>query len=103
LGWKKKGRRKPKGMRMPKRKANKTANVCANIYDGEFQATTFDCVGVLVCRFALCSLMPPDGSEECVYSEHSSCVCPQARYVALKSLRDKLSKELKSIEDILEG
>lgn len=87
---------------MPVKKATKTANVCANIYEGEFQLT-FDCVGVMVCKFALCQMMPPDGSDECTYREHGSCLCPHAKSAALESLRSKITKELKQLEECLEG
>ena len=87
---------------MAAKKATKTANICANIYEGEFQIT-FDCVGVAVCRYALCSMMPPDGSEECTYRDHGSCLCPHAKHKALESLRSRLTKELKQIEEDCEG
>jgi hypothetical protein len=83
---------------MSAKKATKTANICANIYEGKFQLS-FDCVGVETCRFALCSMMPPDGSEECTYRDCGSCICPHAKYAALESLRNKLTKELKYIEE----
>jgi hypothetical protein len=82
--------------------ATKTTNICANIYEGEFQIS-FDCVGVEVCRFALCPVMPPDGSEECTYREHGSCLCPHAKSAALESLRNRLAKELKQLEEDLQG
>jgi hypothetical protein len=76
----------------------KTANICANIYEGEF-ILSFDCVGVQTCRFALCSVMPPDGSEKCTYYDYGSCLCPHAKYVALETLRNRISKEMKQYED----
>ena len=87
---------------MSAKKATKTANICANMYEGEFQLS-FDCVGVDVCRFALCPVMPPDGREECTYREHGSCLCPHAKYAALESLRNRLTKELKQLEEDCEG
>lgn len=86
---------------MSVKKATKTANVCANIYESEFQLS-FDCVGVEVCRFALCPVMPPDGSDECTYREHGTCLCPQAKYAALETLRNRLTKEMKQIEEDLQ-
>ena len=83
---------------MSAKKATKTANICANIYEGEFQLN-FDCVGVEVCRFALCPIMPPDGSEECAYSKYGSCLCSHAKSAALKSLKNRLTKELKQLEE----
>jgi hypothetical protein len=84
-----------------KKKASKSANICANIYEGEF-TLSFDCVGVETCRFALCPMMPPDGSEECTYREHGACLCPHAKSAALESLRNRLAKELKQLGDDLE-
>jgi len=83
---------------MSAKKATKTANVCANIYEGDF-SVNFDCVGVEVCRFALCFVMPPDGSDECSYRDHGSCICRHAKHAALESLRNKLTKELKQLEE----
>ena len=79
---------------MPAKKATKTANVSVNLYDGEFQLI-FDCGGVEACRYALCSMMPPDGSEECIYREYGSCVNPPAQCAALETLRNRLAKEMK--------
>jgi len=79
-------------------KRGKTANICANIYEGEF-SINFDCVGVGMCRFALCHAMPPDGSEECTYREHGACLCPHAKATALVALRNKLTKELKQYSE----
>lgn len=87
---------------MSAKKATKTANVCANIYEGEFQIN-FDCVGVTVCRFAMCSMMPPDGDEECTYRDYGSCILPHAKHAAIESLRNRLSKELKRIEEDFKG
>lgn len=86
---------------MPAKKATKTANICANIYESEFQLN-FDCVGVDVCRFALCPMMPPDGSEECTYREYGSCLSGHAKTAALESLRNRLTKELKQLEEARE-
>ncbi len=87
---------------MPAKKATKTANICATVYEGEFQLN-FDCVGVAVCQFALCPVMPPNGSEECTYLEHGSCRCPHAKYAALESLRNRLTKELKLMQEDEDG
>lgn len=79
---------------MPVKNAIKTANVCANIYEGEFMLN-FDCVGVEKCRHALCPIMPPDGQEECAYCEHGSCRRTLAQIAALELLRTKINGELK--------
>lgn len=84
------------------KKASKTANICANIYEGEF-LISFECVGVDACRFALCPVMPPDGSEECTYRDCGSCICPQAKDAALESLRNRITKELKQLRENYEG
>jgi hypothetical protein len=83
---------------MPAKKATKTANIGATFYEGDFQLS-FDCVGVEVCRFALCPVMPPDGSDECTYREYGSCRCQHAKYAALESLRNRITKELKQLEE----
>lgn len=87
---------------MAAKKATNTANVCANVYEGEFQLN-FDCVGVTMCRFALCHVMPPDGSEDCAYRDYGSCMLPHAKHAAITSLRARLAKELKQLEENLEG
>lgn len=84
------------------RKAKTVANIYGAIYDGNFDIN-FDCVGVEKCRFALCSLMPPDGSEECTYREHGSCRSPNSKLAALEGLRDRLTKELKQLKEDFEG
>lgn len=83
------------------KKATKTANINAGIYDGQFQVDC-DCVGVEVCRFALCPVMPPDGSEECAYREYGACQSPQAKCAAIESLRARLLKELKLQQEVME-
>lgn len=87
---------------MSAKKATKTANVCATVYEGSFDIS-FDCVGVMMCRFALCSFMPPDGSEECCRREHGTCLCPNAKHAALESLRNRLTKEMKKLEEDCQG
>ena len=86
---------------MPAKTATKTANVCVNIYEGEFQLN-FDCVGEQLCRYTLCHVMPPDDSEECTFREHGSCLCKAAKYAAIEHLMKKLSKELKQMAEELE-
>jgi len=78
-----------------------TANICASIYEGGF-TLDFNCVGVEICRFALCSMMPPDGSEECTYREHGSCLSPHAKHKALELLKNRLTRELKQLKDDLD-
>ena len=87
---------------MPAKKATKTTNICATIYEGNFDIT-FDCVGVEVCRFGLCSEMPPTGREACTFSEHGSCRRAAAQFAALETLRIRVAKELKRIEEDFEG
>ena len=83
---------------MSAKKATKTANVNAALYNGEFQVG-FDCVGVEACRFAFCSEMPPDGSEECFFQEYGSCKRPVAQHTALETLHNRIKRELKQYED----
>lgn len=80
------------------KKATKTANVNVTLYDGEFQVG-FDCVGVEVCRYALCSEMPPDGSEECFFRQHGSCIRPPAQYSALEKILNRITKEMKKYDN----
>lgn len=86
---------------MPAKPATKLPNVSASIYQGELQMI-FECVGAEACKFALCQMMPPDGSEACFFSEYGSCSCPGAKYAAIKGLRGRLAKEMAeaaSLED----
>lgn len=78
-----------------------TANICASVYEGEF-TLDLSCVDVEKCRFALCSLMPPDGSEECTYREHGSCLSPDAKHAALDLLKNRLTRELRQLRDDLD-
>ena len=87
---------------MPAKTATKTANICANIYEGKF-IVSFDCVGVLECEFALCPTMPPDGNDECVFREQGTCLSPCAKCAAVERIRKKLASELKQIEEDLEA
>lgn len=80
------------------KKATKTANICANIYEGHFDIN-FDCVGVLVCKYARCELMPPNRDYPCWSLEHGSCRSPHAKLAAIELLRSRLSKEKKDIEE----
>lgn len=76
------------------KKSSLTANVIADIWDGEF-SLNFECVGTRLCRFALCPIMPPDGTEECVAKEYGACRSPQAQFAAIEALINNLKKELK--------
>ncbi|MDA8428168.1 MAG: hypothetical protein M0T70_02830 [Geobacteraceae bacterium] len=83
---------------MAAKKATKTANVSISLYDGEFQIG-FDCVGVMVCQFAMCSEMPIDGKEECFFKEYGSCRRPAAQQTTLERLINRLKRELKQLEE----
>lgn len=87
---------------MPAKPAIKTANVVATFYEGAFDVT-FDCVGTVVCKFAMCSEMPIDGTEECFFREHGSCIRPAAQQASLEKLINRLKKELKQLEKGSEG
>lgn len=82
---------------MPAKKATKTANIVANIYEGKFDIS-FDCVGITICKFPMCSLMPPDGSEECFYNQHNQCLSPHAKKSALEALLNNIKAEIKYME-----
>lgn len=84
---------------MPAKRATKSANINATLYDGDFQLG-FDCVGVEVCRFALCSFMPPTADEECFFLEHGSCKHPQAQHAALDAFCSRIKRELKRYSDM---
>jgi len=83
-------------------KATKTPNVVTTLYDGNFDIT-FDCVGTTICKFAMCSEMPIDGTEECFFREHGSCRRPAAQQTALEAIINRLKKELKRLEEDSEG
>lgn len=83
---------------MPVKPATKTANVCANLYVGEFMLN-FDCVGVEICQYALCEIMPPEAESKCTYYDYGSCICAAAKYAALKLLRDRLAKEMQQLDE----
>lgn len=76
----------------------KYPNVTAALYDDEYQLN-FDCVGVETCRFALCSIMPPTGDEECVSREYGACRCIPAQTAALEALRKKIGQTLKDLKE----
>lgn len=83
---------------MAAKRAASSANINSSLYDGDFQVG-FDCVGVQQCRYALCSIMPPDGSEDCCFQNYGSCSQVAAQNAALKKLRDRLTKELRDRAD----
>jgi hypothetical protein len=75
----------------------KSANINATLYDGEWQVN-YDCVGVGTCRYALCSIMPPSGDEECAYREYGACRCLPAQYAALGAFKNRAARELTRIQ-----
>lgn len=83
---------------MAAKKATKTANVVATLYEGSFDIT-FDCVGTMVCKFAMCSMLPIDGTEECFFREYGSCRRPAAQQTTLEMLINRLNKELKQLKE----
>lgn len=80
------------------RKATKTTNINAGIYEGELHLD-FACVGLDMCKFALCPVMPPTGDDECCYRDHGNCQSPVAKQVALETLVTRLKRELKKLEE----
>lgn len=87
---------------MPAKKATKTANIVAVLYDGKFDVT-FECVGVTQCMYVLCYTMPPDGNDPCVYCHHGSCGSIQAQIKALALIKNKLTYELNKREETEES
>ena len=83
---------------MSAKKATKLPNVGAYTYEGSF-SLDFSCVGVEVCRFALCEIMPPNADSNCCYNDHSTCISPVAKPAALEILLSKIKKELKQYEE----
>ena len=71
---------------------NSKPQICATIYDGQFDVS-FDCP--VLCAFAICSIMPPDGSEECCYRQNGTCRRILAQIVAIEELRRLLGHELR--------
>jgi hypothetical protein len=83
---------------MSAKKATKTTNVVATLYEGAFDIT-FDCAGADLCKFTLCEIMPPGPDSECCYRDHGACMCPPAKQAALETLKNRLVKELKEMAD----
>ena len=83
---------------MSTKKATKMTNVVATLYESTFEIT-FDCVGTMVCQFAMCSEMPIDGKEECFFRGHGSCRRPAAQHTALEILHNRIKKELKRYKE----
>lgn len=81
--------------------AKKHINTNATLYDGEFMFD-YTCVGPEICKYALCPVMPPDGSEDCTYYDYGNCLCSPAKYAALESLRNRLTRELKQLKEDIE-
>lgn len=76
----------------------KTANIYASLYDGKLDVG-FDCPGAESCRFALCALMPPDGSRDCYFHENGACRQQTAQYDALERLMKRLKGKMKELGD----
>jgi hypothetical protein len=77
--------------------AKKTASVCVSLYDGNFEMG-FDCVGVESCRFALCSVMPPDGTEDCAYNS-GACRSINAQIAAANNLKSMITKKMNKLTE----
>ena len=72
-------------------------NINACIYDNT-SSIDYDCIGVAVCKFALCSIMPPTGDEQCTYNNYK-CDCASAQLAALKELQKTINKAIKELEE----
>lgn len=78
-------------------KRNMKPNTMIQLYENDV-TITYDCVGVEQCMYAICAMMPPDGTEECTYSEHNTCNNIDARLASIKVLQTKAMAEAKRIE-----
>lgn len=78
--------------------AKKHTNICVSAYDGELDIS-YDCIGPEKCKYGLCIVMPPDGTEDCTYSKYGTCHFPSARCAAVENLRNRLTRELKHLKE----
>lgn len=76
------------------------ANICATNYDGDLDIN-YDCSGPENCKYALCTITPPNGDDDCTYSNCGTCHLPTARFAALESLRNRLTRELKQLKEAI--
>ena len=78
------------------------ANISVTLYDGSFDVS-FDCDGVLTCKYCLCDLMPPQSeNDHCAYNKWGSCYNVSVNIAAMESVRRRLSQRitrLKSDDD----
>ena len=86
---------------MSAKRHTKTANINACIYEGDSDVS-FDCVGVLACKFALCHTMPPTGDDECCCRDQGTCLSVSAKIEALRCLTLKIKGWMKQLEEDLE-
>lgn len=73
-------------------------NINAFIGHGELDLT-YECGGVMQCKYALCTEMPPTGEEDCFDYHYGACDNQLVREVGLKALRDRLTRELRRIAE----
>lgn len=83
---------------MSAKKVTQYPNLSANLYDGNFD-TSFECIGVERCQFALCPEMPPTGDDECCYVEYGVCRRVSAQLEALRILRIRVTTMMKGLEE----
>lgn len=78
----------------------KYPQIGADTWEGKL-TLTFNCPGL--CAYALCPMMPPDGTEPCVYREYGACRNISAQIEAIKALRRSLASALKDLNDKIDN
>lgn len=79
-------------------KRNKKPHISAIIYESDF-SLTYECVGELSCKFALCEVMPPNEESVCCFYDHGGCRSYEAQKSSLEFLRGKISGALKQLKE----
>lgn len=79
-------------------KRNKKPHISAIIYESDF-SLTYECVGEVSCKFALCEIMPPDEESICCFCDHGGCRSLEAQKSALKLLQGKVERAMKQLEE----
>jgi hypothetical protein len=75
-----------------------SANIMVSLYDGEF-AIEYACSGEERCNFAICSIMPPDGTAPCAFVKYGGCLSQSSQTAALVKLKERITKALKDITE----
>ncbi len=72
-------------------------NLAVSFYEGKYDIS-YECGDESKCRFRMCEVMPPDGSEACLWKEYGMCRFPGAQRDALRRMRDWIGKKIKEVE-----